>query len=777
MSDDQEQYPEPSIPETPASLEPMVAVEEEEQNTDPPAKKSSGGLKFLSFIMFALAIALIAMPFVWGLEDKKAVVPDSSVLTPWLTWLGDMHFVVLHIPIGIFVYVFSMEIIGLLSFRKFKPHLGAALAINAISAIVAAVFGYFLFLQGDRAAPLEFDLEGNPMGMHMWLSILFAVFVVFSFISKMWSRHHGKWSPFYPLFMLVAAASMTVGAHFGGEMVHPDKKVLEDGKILFCGGTPGVASEDIVDVEDVTVVPATDRLVYGQIVKPILQGKCWECHADAELNPLGKSKIKGGLVMTSTADLLKGGKNNDEFPSLVVGDAAASEIIARVYLDSDDEDFMPPGKEDEPELHLTKEEIKILEWWINKGIIDGQIIGETNDVALSSVTGYEEIVSEVETFKPVIRKPVEETAKDEEKSEEKKAEPTESKEEAAVKKLSLPPLTPVPSEEPVSNEVAISKEEKTETSEETPAEEVEETPAAAPAVEEKPEAPEEAPAEEVEETPAAASAVEEKPEAAEDAPAEGVEETPEAASAVEEKSEAPEEAPAEGVEETPEAVSAVEEKSEAPEEAPVDEVEETPEAASAVEEKPEATEEAPTEEVEGTPEGASAVEEKPEAPEEAPAEEVEEAPETAASVVEEKSESLEEASAEVVEEALEAVVPIEEAVEETVKEELPSIEAVEAPVEIKKSAPEVSLPAVDAEEVVEVAPVLKKAEIVEIQSPEQILEATPPSEPVKELVNKAVESTESEIVEQVEEEISDFDDAELRAMKALEKLKQAVGEQ
>ena len=76
----------------------------------------------------------------------------------------------------------------------------------------------------------------------------------------------------------------------------------------------------------------------------------------------------------------------------------------------------------------------------------------------------------------------------------------------------------------------------------------------------------------------------------------------------------------------------------------------------------------------------------------------------------------------------------------------------------------------------EVAPVSKNAKIVEIQSPEQILEATPPSEPVKELVNKAVESTESEIVEQVEEEISDFDDAELRAMKALEKLKQAVGE-
>lgn len=370
--------------------------------------KPSGGLKFLSVVMFALAIGLLAMPFVWGLKGKKTEgIPDSSLLNDWLLWMGDLHILVLHIPIGIFVYVLSMEVIGLLTFRKFKPHLGAALAINSVSAIVAVVFGYFLFMQGDRGnAPLAFDFQNNTMGMHMWLSILFAVFVIMSFVSKMWSRHHGKFSPFYPLFMLIAAATMTIGAHMGGELVHKDKDIVGDFLILKDGGSLGIAAEDVVVVEDVTAIPAAERLVYDDVVKPILQGKCWECHAEAVDNPLGKKKIKGGLLMTSVEALLMGGKSNDDFPALVPGDSEASEIIVRVQLDKDDDEFMPTGKEEEPELHLTEGEIRILKWWIDSGSAEAGVISEANDVALGTVAGHEAILADVEAFQPIIREPV-----------------------------------------------------------------------------------------------------------------------------------------------------------------------------------------------------------------------------------------------------------------------------------------------------------------------------------------------------------------------------------
>ncbi|GHC59544.1 c-type cytochrome domain-containing protein [Roseibacillus persicicus] len=370
----------------------------EDSNPAPAAdQKPSGGLKFLTVLMLLAAVSLFVLPFVWGLADKKEIKPDPSVLNDLLTWLGDMHVLVLHIPIGIFTYVLAMESFSLLSFRKFKPKLAGALLLTSLSAIVAVVFGYFLFLQGDRgSAPLNFDWENNRMGMHMWLSTFFAFFVILSYISKLRAQHYEKWSPFYPFFMILAAASMTIGAHMGGEMVHTDKDLVGDGMKIFKGEPLAVAAEDIATIPSVEEIPAEERLVYAQVVQPILQGKCWECHADADLNPLGKKKIKGGLVMTSVADLLKGGKGGDDFPVLVPGDAEASEMMVRVHLDVDDDEFMPTGKEDEPEMQLTDGEKRILEWWINTGPID-----EAGDKPLAEAEGFETILADVEAFKSV----------------------------------------------------------------------------------------------------------------------------------------------------------------------------------------------------------------------------------------------------------------------------------------------------------------------------------------------------------------------------------------
>ena len=161
-------------------------------------EKSSGGLKFLTFLMLLLAGGLFALPFVWGLASPKGdMTADPSVLTnDWLWWLGEIHVLVIHLPIGVFVWALTLEILGLLSFRKFKPHLGGTLFFASITAIIAAVLGYFNFLRGDYGpANLEWDLEGNRMGMHMWLTMLFTFFVILSFISKMWCRHNQRPSP------------------------------------------------------------------------------------------------------------------------------------------------------------------------------------------------------------------------------------------------------------------------------------------------------------------------------------------------------------------------------------------------------------------------------------------------------------------------------------------------------------------------------------------------------------------------------------------------------
>ena len=406
--------------------------------------KPSGGLKFITVVMLLLAVSLFVLPFVWGLKDVKTVAPDPSVLdaSDWLWWLGDMHVLVIHLPIGVFLWAFTLEVAGLLSFRKYKPHLGATLFFSSVTAILAAVLGYFYFLRGGYGnAELRWAMEGNNIGMHMWLSIFFALFATLSFLSKMWSRHHGKWSPFYPIFMLLTASSMGLSSYMGGKLVHPNKDVEGDFMKLIAGEPLSV---DPAQIASVTDIPAGERLVYAEVVKPILQNKCWECHADAELNPTGKKKIEGDLLMTSVADLLKGGKNGKDFPTLIPGNSEESDLLVRTNLDLDDDEFMPKGAEDQPEKHFTDGEKKILAWWIDTA----PLIDEENDKPLAEVPNHEVILAEVEAYKPIemtfAPEKEEETEENKESTEEK-----EEKEEPEIPSVETPSLTPATPATPI----------------------------------------------------------------------------------------------------------------------------------------------------------------------------------------------------------------------------------------------------------------------------------------------------------------------------------------
>jgi hypothetical protein len=88
-------------------------------------------------------------------------------------------------------------------------------------------------------------------------------------------------------------------------------------------------------------------------VQPVLESRCMECH-----NP---DKVKGGLLMHTADALLKGG---DSGASLVAGKPDQSEILKRVLLPADHDDFMPPKKSGEP---LTAAQVQALKQWIAEG--------------------------------------------------------------------------------------------------------------------------------------------------------------------------------------------------------------------------------------------------------------------------------------------------------------------------------------------------------------------------------------------------------------------------
>lgn len=94
-----------------------------------------------------------------------------------------------------------------------------------------------------------------------------------------------------------------------------------------------------------------DALLYKDIVDPLLQARCTNCH--------GSTKQKGKLRLDNPEFILKGVKGKTVIP----GNANDSELIYHVQLSLDDEDHMPPKEKKQ----LTESEIELLIMWIDTG--------------------------------------------------------------------------------------------------------------------------------------------------------------------------------------------------------------------------------------------------------------------------------------------------------------------------------------------------------------------------------------------------------------------------
>lgn len=187
------------------------------------------------------------------------------------------------------------------------------------------------------------EYVGDVMQQHLWAgtaltaSMAIACFLFLSFY------HSGSTAIYtsYFLVLLFANVVLIYTSHQGGSLTHGSEYLTEYMPAL------------IKTQETWEPKPVEEMLVYEDMIVPFLDKKCMSCH--------NSNKAKGGLVMSSYEEILKGGKS--EHPTLKPGSAAESEMYRRVMLPESDEDRMPP----EGKVPLTKEEISLLEWWIEKG--------------------------------------------------------------------------------------------------------------------------------------------------------------------------------------------------------------------------------------------------------------------------------------------------------------------------------------------------------------------------------------------------------------------------
>lgn len=270
---------------------------------------------YIGNFLFALNVFIVFLL----LFENKLIVPT------WLQPLGRLHPLVLHFPIVLLLLSMVMEFFRFKTvyntqefYQSFTSNL---LLTGVITSGISVVMGLFL--------SREEGYESSMLTWHKWtgVGVFFIASIIYSCRNLTWYS-----APVARAGAILTTLCLVFAGHFGASLTHGDNFILQ----------PVMAVSH-------TVVPVEEARVFDHVIKPVFDRKCAGCH-----NP---DKVKGGLVLTDSASVVKGGKTGRLF---VAGKPEQSLLLKRIHLPLENKKHMPPtGK-----AQLTAEEIELLYRWV-----------------------------------------------------------------------------------------------------------------------------------------------------------------------------------------------------------------------------------------------------------------------------------------------------------------------------------------------------------------------------------------------------------------------------
>ena len=330
-----------------------------------------------NFQLYWFATILLAVAFAVGLALYPPVLAEIKTPAPdGILFFGRFHPIVIHLPVGILSLQLFLELFCLRQSGESRWGHAAlfALFVAALASVTGAMFGIFLANSGGY--------EGGNFFMHQALCLGMAVAVLIALFLRLTAMSSGGRGMMlvYRLVFLLSLGLMSIGAHFGANMVHGNKyliqyapksaaEMVQKAEKWLLDLAPKPKAKDPAPAPAPTPAPTSngtapapatptasaggDKLMFEHVILPILSQKCNSCH--------NEDKSKGDLRMDTHALLLQGGE--DAGKTVIPGKPEESLAIVRIMLPADDDEHMPPdGKE-----QMTKEETELLRWWIKEG--------------------------------------------------------------------------------------------------------------------------------------------------------------------------------------------------------------------------------------------------------------------------------------------------------------------------------------------------------------------------------------------------------------------------
>lgn len=309
--------------------------------------RSKGALLFWGLVIsIILTLFLLAGGFIWTQNTTNSpsfvsFVTSVFLQTPgepnkFFLFIGRFHPLVLHLPIGMLVLTFILQVFSIWKKRQDLYFFYAfCLGCTFIFSIVAVIFGTFLSMSNDYAPEI--------INRHGWGGILFSFLVGMAFYFE-WKfiKNGSENKPTHKIsiaFMFIALNIMSIVGHDGGSLTHGENYLFKYAPewVRKLTGRKIDSSKSL----------NFESSVYSQLISTIFEKNCIECH--------GETKAKGKIRLDDFKYIIQKNEGNK---LIVPGNADDSLIYKLITTDNEDDAMPPEGK-------ISKEQRETIKWWIN----------------------------------------------------------------------------------------------------------------------------------------------------------------------------------------------------------------------------------------------------------------------------------------------------------------------------------------------------------------------------------------------------------------------------